>query len=129
MSTCRTCGNCGAPAVHADSFHGSIRMWCEKCTPWSGHYEDCPVPCDELMGRQGKAEMEKRVTSRKLVSEETSFTTNAKNHISVKFDSDGDKAVLTLVIDATNSYVLSHADIADLVSILQPYMPPRTRSA
>jgi len=71
--------------------------------------------------------MEKRVTHRELMYKETSFITNAKNHISMKFESNGDKDVHTLVIDATNSYVLSKTDIADLVSILKPYVPPAVR--
>jgi len=112
----------------------------ERLKPWSlerledycrNHPEWCRCDmCNALAARKTEhkeREMEKRITSKKLVSEESSFTTNAKNRINMKMESDGSKTVYTLVIDATSSYVLTKEDIADLVSILRPYMPPATR--
>ena len=128
-TTKRLCVTCGDTAHHADSVNGTIRTWCATHTPWSRHYEDCPAPCDELMGRDKgkKVEMVTRVVSKKLVSQEASFLTDAKNTFSVSMESNEAKTVHKLVIDATNSYVLTQEDIADLVSILRPYMPPATR--
>jgi hypothetical protein len=42
------CEICEGPAVHFEYFNEKIRAWCESHTPWSGHYEHCPVPCKKL---------------------------------------------------------------------------------
>jgi len=43
------CEQCKAPATHADRYHKRLRLWCEYHTPWSGHWEDCPVPCRRIL--------------------------------------------------------------------------------
>jgi len=46
-----TCDNtgCRTAVTHAESYNRRMRYWCEKHTPWSGHYEYCPDPCSRLM--------------------------------------------------------------------------------
>jgi len=35
-----TAMDCDEPVTHAESYYGVDRGWCEKHTPWSGHYEE-----------------------------------------------------------------------------------------
>lgn len=44
-----TCESCGAPADHAEHYYDKVRAWCELHTPWSGHYEFCGKPCQDLL--------------------------------------------------------------------------------
>lgn len=47
------CGDCGALAQHVEGWNNILgfRAWCEKHTPWSGHYEHCPEPCRTRLER------------------------------------------------------------------------------
>ena len=47
------CHECGALPDHAEHWYGSIRYWCDKCVPMSGHYEHCPDPCEKLCRLKG----------------------------------------------------------------------------
>ena len=45
---------CHCLAAHAEHWHQAARYWCEAHTPWSGHYENCPVPCREILSAKEK---------------------------------------------------------------------------
>ncbi len=40
---------CGGPVAHIEHWYGTVRLWCEKHTPWSGHYENHDNACADLM--------------------------------------------------------------------------------
>lgn len=43
------CEECGVPATHAETFYERVRYWCERHTPWSGHFEYCGDGCARLL--------------------------------------------------------------------------------
>ncbi len=43
---------CENPCRHAEHFYRKVRYFCKEHTPWSGHREDCPKPCEELMAQK-----------------------------------------------------------------------------
>ena len=50
------CAVCGKTPTHGEHFYdgalrGGLRWWCDKHVPMSGHYEDCPTPCRELVAK------------------------------------------------------------------------------
>ena len=46
--------SCDEPVNHADHFHNApLRGWCDRHTPWSGHFNDCPDPCRDLVRENG----------------------------------------------------------------------------
>lgn len=49
---CDTAG-CAHPVTHGEHWHLTARFWCERHTPWSGHYEHCPESCAQVLRQYG----------------------------------------------------------------------------
>lgn len=49
---CDTAG-CAYPVTHGEHWHLTARFWCERHTPWSGHYEHCPESCTQVLRQYG----------------------------------------------------------------------------